>query len=452
MMSHISYILSNTFAFVLDKNIEGADKAMAKARKIIEYFSKSTQQTAKLVEFQATSNVPMYNVDGYRPKKLLQDCITRWWSTYRMLRRLRICKPALLCLHAAGSITCEMIQEEQWIVLEQIEITLQKMALWQRILEGDKYPTGSLVVSAIFAIRKHYTHVVECPDTKAPVAKLAKILLDDFDKRYHPPTNAADVGKVKFTRDPETGARNRYTGVHPYFFIAAYLDLRTKKALKTMMVETEYDDLRELILDLMVDVATKEHELSKPKKDRGKDSDDIAGSSTTRKRKSQLDFAFDDLYDDDSSESEDDEMLNLSNIRIRCEHELAAYDLLPSMKMKDSNGNYSNPLMHWKKTECQSPELSKLAAKYFTIPATSAPSERIWSRAARVLTAKRANLKPEVTSRMIFAQENVHLIREHWDVLMPNHPLTESFLPNPFEDVDEEGNPIDAGQDDDDVH
>ena len=69
-----------------------------------------------------------------------------------------------------------------------------------------------------------------------------------------------------------------------------------------------------------------------------------------------------------------------------------------------------------------------------------------------MLTAKRANLKPEVTSRMIFAQENVHLIREHWDVLMPNHPLTESFLPNPFEDVDEEGNPIDVGQDDDDFH
>jgi hypothetical protein len=33
-------------------NIPGADMAMSEARKIVEYFNKSTQQTAKLVNFQ----------------------------------------------------------------------------------------------------------------------------------------------------------------------------------------------------------------------------------------------------------------------------------------------------------------------------------------------------------------------------------------------------------------
>jgi hypothetical protein len=51
---------------------------------------------------------------------------------------------------------------------------------------------------------------------------------------------------------------------------------------------------------------------------------------------------------------------------------------------------------------------------------------------------------------MIFSQENVQLIREHWDKLMPNCPLSESYLPLPFEDVGEEGNLIDGGQDDND--
>jgi hypothetical protein len=31
-----------------------------------------------------------------------------------------------------------MLNEEQWVLLEQIKITLKKMALWQQILEGDK--------------------------------------------------------------------------------------------------------------------------------------------------------------------------------------------------------------------------------------------------------------------------------------------------------------------------
>ena len=67
-----------------------------------------------------------------------------------------------------------------------------------------------------------------------------------------------------------------------------------------------------------------------------------------------------------------------------------------------------------------------------------------------MLAVKRACLNPEVTSRMMFVQENSQLIREHWNELMPNVPLSESYLPPPVKDVDEKGNPIDVGQHDDD--
>ena len=91
------------------------------------------------------------------------------------------------------------------------------------------------------------------------------------------------------------------------------------------------------------------------------------------------------------------------------------------------------------------PELSQLAAEIFTITATSAPSERVWSRASRVISAKHTLLNTEVISCMIFAQVNVHLIHDHWQALMPGIPLLESYLPIPFKDVDEEGNLIDVG-------
>lgn len=42
-----------------DKNIPGADNAMTKARKMIKYFSKSTQQTAKLLDFQSNGTIPI---------------------------------------------------------------------------------------------------------------------------------------------------------------------------------------------------------------------------------------------------------------------------------------------------------------------------------------------------------------------------------------------------------
>jgi hypothetical protein len=86
---------------------------MSKARKFVEYFNKLTQQTSKLLNFQKKSNLAIYGGHGFCAKKLLQDVITRWWSSYCMLKRLRFLKPALMSLYAAKKITCDMLDYDQ---------------------------------------------------------------------------------------------------------------------------------------------------------------------------------------------------------------------------------------------------------------------------------------------------------------------------------------------------
>ncbi len=49
-------------------------------------------------------------------------------------------------------------------------------------------------------------------------------------------------------------------------------------------------------------------------------------------------------------------------------------------------------------------DLARLACLYLAVPATFAPSERIWSRAPRILTLKRANFKAKVSQRMMFTE------------------------------------------------
>ena len=429
-----------------DKNIPGANMAMSKARKIVEYFSKSTQQTSKLLKFQKESNLQAYSGHGFRPLKLLQDVVTRWWSSYRMLKRLRLLKPALMCLHSAKEITCDMLETEQWVVLEQIEITLKKIATWQRILEGEKYPTGSLVVSAIYAIRAHYVNILNSEHALEPVKSLTRTLLEDFDKRYHPP--ADNVGKVKFTEKPETGERNRYTGVHPYFFYAAFLDPSVRKGLRMMMVPVQLEELREMILARMINVALeKETHNNNNDRNEANSNDKPTGTGAS----DGIDFAFEGLFDHSDDDGDLGMLLgrntNEESIRIRCKNQLDNYELTASMKMRDNEGNFNDALKYWAANESQSPELAQLAKEFLTIPATSAPSERVWSRAARVIRAKRSHLNPDVTARMMFAQENSELIREHWKVLQPDVPFLEYYLPPP---VDEDGNPIDVGQNDND--
>ncbi len=62
-------------SFCSDKNIPGANLAMSKARNIVEYFNKLTQQTSKLLNFQKESNLAIYSGHGFCAKKLLQESL-----------------------------------------------------------------------------------------------------------------------------------------------------------------------------------------------------------------------------------------------------------------------------------------------------------------------------------------------------------------------------------------
>lgn len=73
---------------------------------------------------------------------------------------------------------------------------------------------------------------------------------------------------------------------------------------------------------------------------------------------------------------------------------------------------FHNPLLFWKKYQAKYPVLSKLARQYLGIPASSAPSERVWSLAGAVLTKTRHRLLPARLCRNIFLKHNYTYINE----------------------------------------
>ena len=230
------------------KNIFLVASAMAKMRSVVGYFESSTQAMTKLLDFQRTSQLSIYK--DQRPKKPLQDVVTRWWSTYRSITRLRFLKKAIRSLLVVGEIDCVNITKEEWLVLDQLQILLETMAHFQQILEGESYVTGSLVAVAVFQIRQGYVEVIECDDTDPSVKSLAIVLLTDFDKRYAPA--CSDTGKVKYHREDTIGKYNRYIGIHQYFFVASFLDPRVSPLLSDMMIHDDYNMLKSDVIDLMV--------------------------------------------------------------------------------------------------------------------------------------------------------------------------------------------------------
>ena len=83
---------------------------------------------------------------------LFQTCCT--------LKRLWWLRHAIMALHGADEIECNVLSNEQWQVLHEIEISLPTMAGFQRILEGECYVTGSMLVLAVLV--KQYEYPSSC--------------------------------------------------------------------------------------------------------------------------------------------------------------------------------------------------------------------------------------------------------------------------------------------------
>ncbi|XP_046567979.1 E3 SUMO-protein ligase ZBED1-like [Haliotis rubra] len=67
----------------------------------------------------------------------------------------------------------------------------------------------------------------------------------------------------------------------------------------------------------------------------------------------------------------------------------------------------TNPLKWWHVHDLKYPFLSKVAKYLLCIPATSVPSERVFSTAGDIVTVQRATLAPDQVDKLIFLKRNV---------------------------------------------
>ncbi|CAM4568501.1 unnamed protein product [Leuciscus chuanchicus] len=81
------------------------------------------------------------------------------------------------------------------------------------------------------------------------------------------------------------------------------------------------------------------------------------------------------------------------------ENELSSY--LQSASVESD----TDPLKWWKDHEVFFPSLSHLAK--LSVPATSSPSERVFSCSGNIVTCQRASLKPDAIDRLVFLAQNL---------------------------------------------
>jgi hypothetical protein len=308
--------------------------------------------------------------------------------------------------------TLERLQltERDFEQLENIAYVLKPFQEAQKALEGEKYVNLSLVPLVIHHLSEALG-ICEAsinPGTQRDLRTLLENMQEDFHDRWGE--------TIQYSANTVRTSRRRQKGIPTYAFWALALDPRTKRKVRKILSNEDetrlWNDIAMAIVRLdqhvdgQIDV---EHDIET--NDEAEKADENTQqqqqqSQTEQNKKRRLNFLADVDDDMDSISSQPrtiDELIM---------EEIAAYKLDRGQPMF-TNEEYNDPLQWWREHAKKYPYLWKLAGIILAIPATSAPSERVFSAAANIINKKRVQLKPETLDVMIFLRGNSDFVK--WD-------------------------------------
>ena len=378
------------------------EATMADARSLVGLFSRSTQATRKLREESKQRLGVEYTV--------IQDVCTRWWSTYAMGNRLLTLKDCILILNLRGDIETNLT-DGQWKVLQDIVALLKPFMIAQRLLEGQYYVTISLVPYVLHKIRTGLNEAFDSPAiSEALKAVLTKMLLK-FVEAFGSGSDGA-VASDHLTRGP----RQRPRGIPKHTLIASLLDPRTKGGVG--IPATDQLNVWEWIESEMVIVTQEVHVLEAAIEGTGVAENHDAQLGQGRKMRAH-EQDLDDFFSDIAPVLHGARNCHVADAeRQRNEEaamELRLYKSEPLLSMKDSKGEWSDPLQWWAGNQHKFPSLARLASMYLAIPASSAPSERVFTSAGLTIAKDRARLLPSRADELVFLHDSLPALKRYND-------------------------------------
>lgn len=251
--------------------------------------------------------------------------------------------------------TVPSLVENDWVKLRKLTDLLQPLKSATNNLGGQKYVTVSVTLPC-------FSQLVHC------------MADDDNDPAY--------VGQFKQAlRDELVILKGRYSS-NMLVKAATALDPRFKslKCVDRDQRKAVWDHLTAL-LKLSLD-------------DAGHSADTSDASSNTGRKRG---------YESSSEDEGDDDMDRLPLARVAAGMSLitATQAVNTYCKAVPQLDTDSDPIQWWNMNRAQHPLLAKLAIQHLCCPATSVPSERLFSRAGNIVTTKRASLAPENANSLI---------------------------------------------------
>ncbi|XP_046973455.1 E3 SUMO-protein ligase ZBED1-like [Vanessa cardui] len=324
------------------KNSEVLD-IISKCRAIVTHFKQSVKSSNTLRDMQRQMNMDII--------KLKQEVNTRWNSTFYMFERLLRTKVALSATLPLLDSPPANLNASEWAILEDCVALLQPIEKMSTTLSGDSYPTLSCIIPLVRGLQHSVSKKV--PSTSAG-QHLQQSLLDVIDKRLSVYENNRTAAK------------------------ATILDPRFKK--KAFGLETSAENAVKYVLEELA-----QYQL--PASTARPLEPAPAAPSTSQAGDDELW----EILDKRISES-NTQQTPLSSASIV----LKQYLEIPYLDRKQ------NPLDFWEQRKHVLPSLYIMAHRYLCIPATSVPSERLFSKAGILTNQRRNRLLPKKVDQILF--------------------------------------------------
>ena len=414
------------------KDVPESVGTMAACRAIVTFFNSSSQATEKLKEkTKARLGVAL---------TVVQDVVTRWWSTYSMCERLLRLRNILTVMHLDGDMRLSLT-EAQWAIVKDMCALLKPFMVAQRLLEGQSYVTISLIPYMLYKIRSGLIAANGDPMSSLQVRRVSTLMLVKFNEEFG--TGEQNTVATDYLAE---GSRRRLKGLPKIVMIAMCLDPRTKSATGIPLADREviweyvFDDLVDIALQIGPPLAPAAPlppapaQAQPPAQGRNRnnngyahDVDDFLQELDENVIEHEHVVDEDDLQElIDANDGPDNligdavENWNRETVGVVMQNELDLYKSAKGLKLTDpETGKFSNPLDWWRVHQSDFPYLAKLSIRYLAIPATSAPSERVFSTAGLTISKDRASLESSRANELVFlhdrcpALEKYHSIMQH---------------------------------------
>ncbi len=339
-------------------DVPALQRVLSACRKLVGHFKHSVLGMAALKDKQTQLGIPVHH--------LMQDVATRWNSTYFMIERLceqRVAIYAVLLdtTVAKGAYKHLDLKEDQWSLLSQMESALKPLQIATTVLGLEQNSSCAIIYPVINGLLTNHTAVKE--DDLPAVKRFKTILTDELKRRFKPSCSdtALSIPMMSCIVDP------RYSSL-------GFLDSAQRSLVRDNVVEC----IESLEADNTICDEGEEPLSKRPK------------------RKSAMQFLLTGSMEDDQQQD------TFSSLTVGDE-------VNKFMKLPDLHPD-SDPLLWWKENGKHFPKMSLYARKLLCVPATSVPSERIFSVAGSIVTKRRANLKPESVDMLVFLNKNLSSI------------------------------------------